>query len=292
MKSMTGFGSASAAVPGGRIVTEVRSVNARFFELKLSLPREHATAESELREMVQAAIDRGRVDVGVRREGAARGNVRLEVNRNLARAYVEAWKALKRELRLDGEVDLSLLRASAGELVRPVESPPDPEHELAAIKRSLRTALAAHARDRRREGAHLRADMQARIRTLRELRGSCAHEAEVLRPILAERLAARVAALIGSPTPDPSRLMQEVAIAIDRSDISEELARLGSHLKALADLLSEQAPIGKRFEFLLQETLREVNTIGSKANHLPITKQVLSAKGELEKLREQIQNVE
>jgi len=289
---MTGFGAASAAVPGGRVVAEVRSVNARFLELKLSLPREHAAAESELREMVQAAIDRGRVDVAVRREGTARGNVRLEVNRELARAYVEAWKALKRELKLDGEVDLSLLRASGGDLIRAVEAHPDLDRELVAIKRALRAALAGHARDRRREGVHLKADMRARIRTLHGLRTACAREAEALRPILAERLAARVAALIGAPTPEPSRLIQEVAIAIDRSDISEELARLGSHLQALGDLLGEQAPIGKRFEFLLQETLREVNTIGSKANHLPITKQVLSAKGELEKLREQIQNVE
>ena len=289
---MTGFGAASAAVPGGRVVAEVRSVNARFLELKLSLPREHATAESELREMVQAAIDRGSVDVAVRREGTARGNVRLEVNRELARAYVDAWKALKRELKLDGEVDLSLLRSSGGDLIRAVEAHPDLGRELGAIKRALRAALAGHARDRRREGVHLKADMRARIRTLHGLRTACAHEAEALRPILAERLAARVAALIGAPTPEPSRLMQEVAIAIDRSDISEELARLGSHLQALGDLLGEQAPIGKRFEFLLQETLREVNTIGSKANHLPITRHVLSAKGELEKLREQIQNVE
>jgi uncharacterized protein (TIGR00255 family) len=292
LRSMTGYGSGAAPVANGRIVVEIRSVNSRFLELKVALPREHASAESELREAVQAAIERGRVDVVVRREGAVKREVKLELNRPLARAYVDAWRAIKRELRLNGEVDLALLRASAADIVRPVEVAPDPARDLAALRRALRAAVAQHRRDREREGAHLARDMRSRIARLEELRGECAREVETLKPLLAERLASRITALIGTHVADPTRLMQEVAIALDRSDVSEEVTRLGSHLAALRGLLQLPDAVGKRFEFLLQETLREVNTIGSKANHLPITSQVLAAKAEIEKLREQVQNVE
>jgi uncharacterized protein (TIGR00255 family) len=134
--------------------------------------------------------------------------------------------------------------------------------------------------------------MRRRLNELAKLRRECAQLASAMRPLFAERLSKRVAALLGEATPDPARLVQEVAFALDRSDITEELTRLESHLAALGALLRERAPIGKRFEFLLQEALREVNTIGSKANHLPVTQAVLRAKGELEKLREQVANLE
>lgn len=292
MRSMTGFGSASAAVDGGRVVAEVRSVNARFLDLKISLPREHQAIEAEVREAVQAHVERGRVEVAVRREGGERRRGRLVVDLDLAREHAAAWRTVKSRLGLAGEVDLALLRASAGDIVRMVESPADPARDLPALRRALKAALAAHDRDRRREGAHLRADMRSRVEAIAALRAACAREAAGLREVLAGRLTNRVSALLGGQAPDPARLVQEVVIALERGDFSEEITRLGSHLDAFRGLLREKVSIGKRVEFLLQEMLREVNTIGSKANHLPVTQAVLAAKSELEKLREQAANVE
>jgi len=292
VKSMTGFGSAAATVSGGRLVAEVRSVNARFLDLKISLPREHASVEGEVRESVQAAIERGRVEVSVRREGAAKRRSRVEVDLDLARAHAEAWRKVQQALGLSGGVDLALLRASGSEIVRVVDAPVDPADEQPALRRAVSKALVAHARDRAREGAHLRDDMRKRLDAIDGLRSDCMREAGRLRGHLAERLTNRVAALLGGQAPDPARIVQEVAIALERSDFTEELTRLGSHVDAFRKLLREAAPVGKRIEFLLQEMLREVNTIGSKAGHLPVTQAVLAAKGELEKLREQAANVE
>jgi uncharacterized protein (TIGR00255 family) len=289
---MTGYGTASAPVPGGRVVAEVRSVNARFLELKVNVPREHQPAEAELRAVVQKFVERGRVDVAIRREGAVASRVQLDIDVERARAYVGAWRKLKKDLGLPGDVDLSLLRASAGEVIRSMEQVRDPARELEAIQRALGRALAAHERERVREGAHLAADMRARITRLDELQRECARLADEIKPMLADRLSKRIGTLIGAEPPDPTRVLQEVALAVDRSDISEELIRLGSHLHALRGLTRERGAVGKRIEFLLQETLREINTIGSKANHLPLTQAVLAAKAELEKLREQVANVE
>lgn len=292
MRSMTGYGSGSAPVDGGRLVAEVRSVNARFLDLKISLPREHQAAEAEVREAVQGRVERGRVEVAVRREGGGRRRSRLAVDLDLAREHAAAWRTVQRKLGLAGEVDLALLRASASDIVRVVDAPADPAREVPALRRAVKAARAAHDRERRREGAHLRDDMKGRLDAIAALREDCARHAAGLREVLAERLSTRVAALLGAQSPDPARVLQEVVIALERSDFSEEISRLGSHLDAFRALLREKSSIGKRVEFLLQEMLREVNTIGSKANHLPVTQAVLAAKSELEKLREQAANVE
>ncbi|MFM7141810.1 MAG: YicC/YloC family endoribonuclease [Alphaproteobacteria bacterium] len=289
---MTGFGTASVAVSGGRLVAEVRSVNARFLDLKISLPREHAALEGEVREAVQKANERGRVELSVRREGTARRRSRIEVDLDAARAHADAWRKVQRALGLEGGVDLALLRSSGADIVRVVDAPIEPGDEQPALLRVVAKALAAHARERAREGAHLRDDMRKRLDAIDGLRADCLREAGGLRTVLAERLSSRVAALLGGQSPDPARIVQEVAIAIERSDFTEELTRLGSHLDAFRKLLRDTASVGKRIEFLLQEMLREVNTIGSKAGHLPVTEAVLAAKSELEKVREQAANVE
>jgi uncharacterized protein (TIGR00255 family) len=289
---MTGFGTAAVAVPGGRLVAEVRSVNARFLELRINLPREHQAAESELREIVQRSVERGRVDVVVRREGTARISVRVEPDLELARATVAAWQQIQKELKLPGEVDLALLRASGGDLLRSVQGQPDVEKELPLLRRVVAQAIALHAKDRQREGANLAKDMKERWKALVQLHKTFGRLAHEMMPLLTERLTARVTALIGEQGVDEGRVLQEVALAVERSAINEELARLGSHLDALAGLLKDKAAIGKRLEFLIQELVREVNTIGSKANHLPMTQAVLAAKSEIEKLREQTANVE
>jgi len=292
MKSMTGFGSATAPVPGGRVVVEIKSVNARFLELKIALPRDQQALEPDVRALVQARISRGRVDLSARREGTEPRNVRVAPDLELARATVKAWQRLQRELRLPGEIDLALLRDLRVDVVRAVEDPRDGRREADATRKAVQRALEAHDRERRREGAHLERDMRSRARTLEQLRATCASQTAKMKELARERLTARLATLDGLSPLEPQRIVQEVALLVERSDVSEELTRLGSHLKALTALLHEKEPAGKRVEFLLQEVLREFNTIGSKANHLPVTEAVLAAKGELEKLREQTANVE
>lgn len=292
MKSMTGFGAAQATVPGGRVTVEVRSVNSRFLELRIGLPREHQGLEAELRKMVQKEIQRGRVEVSVRREGRAGRKAKVEADLKLAREVAAAWRRVGKELRLPGDLDVAFLRSAAGDIVRTVEEAPEPSKDARAIRSALKKAVQAHDRERVREGAHLEKDMRKRLKSLQRLHGRAAKLAAGLRGVLMERLQVRIADLMGEQAPEPARIVQEVALAVDRGDVSEELARLESHLSALADLLAAGDPVGKRIEFLLQEILREVNTIGSKANHLPLTEAVLEAKGEIEKLREQVANVE
>lgn len=292
MKSMTGFGGAQSPVPGGRVTVEVKSVNSRFLELRIGLPREHQALEAELRKRVQSRVERGRVEVSVRREGRGGRKAQVEVDLKLAREVSSAWRRVGKELRVPGELDLSFLRSAAGDIVRTVEEAPDPAKDARAIRAALGRALVAHDRERAREGAHLGKDMRARLKVLVRLRARASKLAAAMRTSLAAKLQKRVADLMGDEAPDPARIVQEVALAVDRGDVSEELARLESHLGALGDLLSASGPVGKRIEFLLQEILREVNTVGSKANHLPLTEAVLEAKGEIEKLREQVANVE
>lgn len=292
MKSMTGFGAAQETVPGGRVTVEVRSVNSRFLELRIGLPREHQGLEADLRKLVQSGIERGRVEVSVRREGRAGRKAKVEADLKLAREIAGAWRRVAKDLRIPGEMDISFLRAAAGDIVRTVEEAPEPAKDAKAIRAALKKALGAHDRERVREGAHLEKDMRKRLKALQRLHARAAKLAAGMRKVLTEKLNGRIADLMGDQAPEPARIVQEVALAVDRGDVSEELARLESHLTALSDHLASKGPVGKKIEFLLQEILREVNTVGSKANHLPLTETVLEAKGEIEKLREQVANVE
>ena len=273
MKSMTGYGAASAAVEGSRLTGEFRSVNQRHLDVKVSAPREYAPWEADIRRFVAGRVGRGRVEVSLTRI-ADRGPARVTVRKDVAERYVRALRELKRSFSLEGHVDLPLV-AFRHDVFEIVERKSDRRIERSLLDRTLEKALAAHARERRREGAHLRRDMDRRIG-----------------PRLRARMQSRLENVLGTDGVDPSRLVQEVAIQADRADVTEELVRLESHLLSLGDLLKESAAVGKRIEFLVQEIHREINTIGSKAGDLELTRLVLDAKAELEKLREQVQNVE
>src|SRR5579875_2028464 len=256
---MTGYGVASADAPGARVTVEVRGVNQRFLDVKVSVPREYAGVEAEIRERVRAIAHRGRVEVGVGRAplaGARR--YRVAVRRELARAYVEAARDLGRTLGLDGAVTLAeVLRLP--DLFEVSEPPPDLRAEVPALRRALGAALRVFDGERRREGRHLQRDMQARTAAVR-------------------RAAARIT--------------HEVALLAERGDFTEELVRLEGHLDGLAAALRAAGPVGKRIDFLLQEIHRELTTAGAKAQDLAIGTLVLEARAEVEKLREQVQNVE
>jgi uncharacterized protein (TIGR00255 family) len=292
MRSMTGYGAGRADASSARVTVEVRSVNQRFLDVKVSAPRDYAAWEREVRDRVRAVAQRGRVEVTVARTPiAARRRYAVAVRTELARAYVDAARRLARTLGLGGDVGLAdVLRLP--DLFEVSEQPPDLRRELRAVRAALGRALATFDIERRREGAHLLNDMTKRTRAVRrataDIRRRLPHALTELRRQVEERLVR----LVGGAELDRGRVAQEVAVLADRSDVTEELVRLEGHLVALAATLRERGPVGKRIEFLLQEIHRELNTTGSKAGDRGITDLVLACKSEVERLREQVQNVE
>jgi uncharacterized protein (TIGR00255 family) len=290
LKSMTGFGAASVSIPSGRVTVEVRGVNQRFLDVRVTAPREYGPWEAACRETVRKHVARGRVEVYVSRNAAPSGRTRIVLNRAAARDYAAAWRALQRDLGLAGRLDLGLFRAA--DVFQTVEIPGDARPEFPAAGRALAQALERFNRERRREGANLQRDMRVRIDRLTAIERSLRAHAATALPELQAKLSERMQRLLQGAQVDPARVAQEAAFLAERGDVSEELVRLASHLTALRALLGSAAPAGKQIEFLLQEVHREINTIGSKVSNLAVTQLVVEAKGEVERLREQVQNVE
>lgn len=290
MKSMTGFGTASGVAEETTLLVEIRSVNQRNLDIKVSLPREYGRWESEFRRTVGAIVERGRVELYIGRN-SQQGPGSVKVNSRAAQAWIKAWKSLQKEFGLQGELELSLLQGRSDIFVVSERASVAAE-ELAVVRGLLDKALQAHLRDRKREGGYLKKDMLGRLRALRKTAAGVANICRGMAGRLRARLESRVADLLGSGRIDEARLAQEVALLADRTDVTEELVRLDSHVDALVALTRVQGPIGKRFDFLLQEVGRELNTISSKVGELAVKNLVLDGKVEMERLREQVQNVE
>jgi len=292
MRSMTGYGQASWQGEGVKISVEIRSVNQRFLEARLNLPREYASAEPQWRQVVQEAVARGKVEVTVGRSGLVGSDFTVEVNEPLARAYVEAWRRLQATLDLGGTIDMQAILARP-ELVRVVERRGEPSEELERVEQVLRQALESFGRAREKEGRALGRDMLRRVTHLAQLVRQLRKRVVAAAPEAAARLRQRVESIAAGVNVTAERLAQEVAVIASRGDVTEELVRLESHLVAMRETFQAGSePVGKRLDFLLQEVHREVNTVASKSNDLGITNLTLEARGEIEKLREQVQNVE
>lgn len=290
MRSMTGYGAASGHAGSCRLTVEVRSVNQRFLDLKLNTPREYGPFESDLRRIVSGAIERGRVEVHVSRALPPRSSG-IALQKEVAAAYIKAYRQLQKEFGVAGELDLALL-AGRSDLFAASEPAADVAVEIVEVEKLLAKALVAHRKEREREGANLRRDMTERIRRLKATTKALDKAAAAVVPRLKARLEKRLGDLLAGATLDPTRLVQEAAVLADRADVHEELVRLRSHLSALEELLRSDDPVAKRIDFVVQEVNRELNTIGSKAADLEVTNLVVSGKADVEKLREQIQNVE
>ncbi len=298
LQSMTGFGRGETAVPGGRLVVEVRSVNHRFCEVTLRLPPRYAPLEARVRRLVADRIARGRVDLTLMVQAEERALKAPTVDWALAEGLRDRLAELKARLGLPGEVDVALLAAQRG-IFGAEEPTPEPVWEPVAD--AVEQALAALTAMRAEEGRALQADFEARLGRMAALVEAVAARAPLVPEEYRERLAARIRTLLedggcvlpgGAVQLDPGRLEQEVAFLAERADVTEELTRLRSHLAQIGTLLAADEPVGRKLEFLLQEVHREVNTIGSKSADLAITRAVLDLKAELEKLREQVANIE
>jgi len=288
---MTGFGAARVEAGGETLGVELRAVNGKFCEVKARLPRELASLEPELVKAVKARVSRGVIDVFVRREGADEKSVQPRVDLPLAAAYAKALRELKDELGLSGEPTVHDLAALEG-VISLGEAAADAAALSAALQRALSQALDALEQMRRREGEALARDLSARFDGIEKSAAEVKRLAPMQVEAVRERLAARIAELTRGVALDPARLAQEVALFADKTDVAEELTRLASHLAQARELVKSDAPSGRKLEFLVQEVNREINTIGSKSQHASIASLVVEMKAELERVREQVQNVE
>ncbi|MDT8435374.1 MAG: YicC/YloC family endoribonuclease [Gemmatimonadota bacterium] len=292
IRSMTGFGSAAFEADGVRGSLELRSVNSRHLKLNFRLPHWAEPAEEAIREVLHARLSRGHVDVTVRGETTA-VTTGPAVDVACLDAYLALFRRLRDEHGIVGEPDLSLVAQLDGVLVEgdaDAEEGADPGVLAAAAARALEELLEM----RRREGARLAEELRARLAAIGERVKAAEQAAPQRLEAERDRLRQAVAELTGELHVDEDRLAREIAILADRWDVREEIVRARAHLAAFEELLDlpEEEPVGKRFGFLSQELLREINTIGSKANDAGIARQVVEAKNELETLREQIENVE
>ncbi|WP_262495832.1 YicC/YloC family endoribonuclease [Paenibacillus sedimenti] len=290
---MTGFGQANRSFVGYKVFIDAKSVNHRYCEVAVRLPKEWAAFEDALKKTVLQAVKRGRVDVYISAEREAVTSRNVTVDFTLADAYLQAAEQLKQRYGFTENIELKDV-LKLPDLVQMKEDRTDPdeqfEMELCAC---LQDAVARLSDMRVREGAFLEQDIRERLAELKRIHVELQAFAPQVVQDHASKLSGRIQSLLQEQTPvDEQRLATEIAIFADRSNVDEELTRLQSHFQQFDQLLEGNEPVGRKLDFLIQEMNREVNTIGSKANHAELTTRVIHMKAELEKMREQIQNIE
>jgi uncharacterized protein (TIGR00255 family) len=291
MNSMTGFGRAEVNSKFGRFTVEISSVNSRFLESVARLPRPLASLEPQVRELLTSSVQRGKVSVFVNLTEPDVQPGDVIINRDLVKRYHRELKRLKKELKLGGEIlvsDLLLLP----EITRPERTEPDLEAIWPVLKKPVAKALKDLLAMRAREGKAMATDIRGRLKAMAGVVAQVEKATAGATEIYAQKLAGRIAELMNGQKHDPNRLEEEIAVFADRTDITEECIRLKSHLKEFGQTLGQKEAIGRRLNFILQEMNREVNTIGSKGAAFDISTKVISLKEEIEKIREQVQNVE
>jgi uncharacterized protein (TIGR00255 family) len=290
---MTGYGVAEQDLPLGKIAVEVRSLNHKYLDISLKLPRGFFNLESKIRDIVKKGVSRGRVDLTMRIDssGSILPRYRLEADTRLAEEYIRVLDEIKERFGLKGEVTLDHV-AAVREIVPFLEAKEDSELYWQEISSVTEQALRALEDSRRKEGEALAADLMARLAEARRLTTEIKEKAPAVVAAYRERLRERVRALLEGSDFDERRFQQEVAYFAERSDISEEVIRMESHLSQFASKVAEEGPAGRGLDFILQEMNREVNTIGAKATDVDIAQRVIALKGDLERMREQVQNIE
>lgn len=295
--SMTGFAQAQREEGAWAVSVTVKALNHRFLDLHLRLPADLEAWEPRLRERVREQVSRGHLDVQFQLN--CRQRRPLQIDANFLRSYLELYAQLKREHNLSGEPDLTTVLRLPG-VLRGAEGEPDPEQvkRVAALaEATLQEALGRLNEMRRAEGAALERELRERLQQVTEGQKALTRLSERSLPAYHRRLTERLQELLGQSPLDPARLAQEAAYLAERSDVTEELTRLGSHTEQFAHLLASDGTLGKQLDFLLQEMNRETNTILSKTSGLQtegleMTRLGLDIKAQIERLREQVQNVE
>jgi uncharacterized protein (TIGR00255 family) len=288
---MTGYGRGEATNGGAKFTVELSSVNRRQSEIVMALPRDLSELEVRIRQVINARISRGRTNVLVALHHTAAAQRSLALDVALARSYHDAMRALQNELGAPGEITIDTILQAPG-VMRAPEEAIDADQAWPALQRALDAALGDLIKMREREGRHLAKDLIRRLkairRLLKEIRAQYPEVVKKFRAALAERVEKAGLSL----EQNDDRLSREIFLFADRSDVSEELTRLESHLAQFAHHLRKEEPVGRALEFIVQELFRELNTLGAKANDAAISQRVVACKTEVEKIREQVQNLE
>lgn len=291
IKSMTGYGSAKGTVEGLEITVELKSVNNRYLDTSVRLPRSFLFAEEAIKSEVQSHISRGKVDVFISVDSSAAGDMTVKVNEPLLRGYIEAIRHISEEYSLAN--DMTALSVSRFPDVLSVEKKDlDAEAISAGICAIAEEALRDFDAMRQREGAKLRDDVLSRLETIDRLVSVVETEAPKTVDEYRKRLEQKMQEVLGATGIDENRILAEAAIFADHIAVDEETVRLRSHMSQLTTMINGNSPTGRKIDFLIQEFNREANTIGSKCQNSQIAHVVVDLKSEIEKIREQIQNIE
>jgi len=291
LKSMTGYGRAEGETTLGKVAVESRSVNHRYCDINIKLPKRLTLFENRIKEIIRSQVSRGRIDVSFRLDNLGEEKVQLSVDLDLAEQYYRALHDLKERLRLKDEITLNLL-SEAKDVITAKEESGDIEPYWQEVVTVLKQSLQSMDDMKRLEGESLARDLQQRLAHVTEQLQMIKQQFPFRLKAFFARLQERVRSLLDGMESDPSRFQQEIALLAERTDITEEIVRGESHLAQFKTLLEGREPVGRKMDFLLQEIHREVNTVSAKANDAEISQRVVEIKSELEKIREQVQNVE
>lgn len=293
IKSMTGFGRSEYTDGKRNITVEIKSVNHRYSDISIKMPRRYGFAEDKVKNAVKERIRRGKVDVSIMVENITENDVNIKLNTMIAKQYYENLFELRKEFSVEGDITLQFL-AGLPDVMKAIPDVEDEEEITKAILIPVAEAAANLEKMRAVEGEKLAEDLIAKGRSIRSILDKIAERAPQVSIDYTARLRERITELIGGSIEVPEdRILVEAAIFADKCAIDEEITRLGSHLIQLENIVTKSTqPDGKKLDFLVQEMNREANTIGSKANDITITGYMLEIKSEIEKIREQVQNIE
>lgn len=293
VKSMTGFGRSEYTDEKRNIIVEIKSVNHRYSDISVRMPRRYSFAEDKIKNLVKETLRRGKIDISILVENTAESDVNVKLNTMIAKQYYGNLKELAGEFGLDDNITLQFL-ATLPDVMKSMPDVEDEEEVAKALLAATADAVSKIDEMRTAEGAKLAEDLIMRGETIRELAAKIAERSPLVTKAYEEKLRERITELVGkSVAVTEDRILLEAAIFADKASITEELVRLDSHTMQLKNILvSSNQPDGKKLDFLVQEMNREANTIGSKANDIEITNLMLEMKSEIEKIREQVQNIE
>ena len=289
--SMTGYGRAEQVLNGRDITVELRSVNSRFFEYSSRIPRTCAFMEDKLKKLVAARVSRGKVELNLSIQNVTAADTVVQVNWQLAESYKNAFQAMADRMDLKNDATVGMI-ARFPDVQTQTAAPTDPDALWADVEQVAGQAVEAFLAMRAAEGEKLRADVEGRLTTIETLVGQIEQNSAGRVQAYTERLYARLKEILEDRSIDEARLVTEAAIFADKTAIDEETVRLHSHVAQYRAILALDEPVGRKLDFLTQELNRESNTIGSKCQDVSITRLVVELKSEIEKIREQIQNIE
>ncbi len=293
IKSMTGFGRAIKSDGKRNVTVELRAVNHRYCDINVRMAHRYSFAQEKIKAEIKKIAARGKIDVSVQIENLTESDINIKLNAPLAKQYYDNLLLLQREFSVGGDVSLEYL-ASLPDVLKPVSGVEDEQELMATIVEATRLATESLDDMRVEEGKKLAEDLLSRSDAIKNLVKQIAERAPIVPKVYKEKLYARISELLADSVQIPEeRIMLETAIFADKCSIDEELTRLSSHMDQLEKIIDEDGePDGKRLDFLVQEMNREANTIASKANDITITELILKVKAEVEKIREQVQNIE